>query len=357
MVEMTSAGQVFQGTLAAVMPNRVFHLIYFVTARCNARCKMCFYLEQIKLANKNLVNELTTNEVNKLASTIGHVPYLSLSGGEPFLRRDIYQIIDSLVSSATPLLVSIPTNCAYPERVEDTARRLSIAHPNTQFDIQLSLDGPEKLHDEIRQVPGLYRRLIETHQRLIELQKTAKNLGTKIVITYSTFNQTEVGDLLDHISNELPVDRVILAKAHGNCAPETKDGMDMELFRRLLIRAEQINSQNAHRRKLIGKLTLGIKSGKEKLRERFERESNLGKYCGAGEKLVVLGETGTVYPCEILDRPLGNIRDHNYNLHQTLNSAMPDMKKQGVITQCHCDWGCAQNIAVVTSPRFWRHIL
>ena len=342
-----------RGLYAAAAPARLFQLIFFVTARCNARCKMCFYLDQIEQANNNLTNELTLKEIENLAGNLGHVPYLSLSGGEPFLRRDLFELVDAMVSATKPLMVSIPTNGAYPERVEAVISRLAKLHSETQFDIQLSLDGPEHIHDEIRQVPGLYKRLFDTHHRLRALQKELANLGIKVVTTYSTFNQDHVSQLLDQIEQDFPADRVILAKAHGNCSPETKDGLNLNVFRRLLKRVETINSKTADQRTLISNMSLRIKRGKEKIRQRFEQNADLGKFCGAGRKLVVLGETGVVFPCEILDRPLGNIRNYDFDLYNVLNATMPELEKQNTIRECHCDWGCAQNIAVVSSPRFW----
>jgi MoaA/NifB/PqqE/SkfB family radical SAM enzyme len=345
------------GAYAAVAPHRLFQLVFFVTARCNARCKMCFYLEAIEQANRNLPNELSLDEIRTLAAKLGHLPYLSLSGGEPFLRRDLADVVDALVTLTRPVLVSIPTNAAYPDRVDAAMRGLTERHPLTQFDIQLSLDGVGATHDEVRQVPGLFERLMETHARLDKLRAERGNFGVKIVITYSTFNQHQVAALLDYIEANMPADRVILAKAHGNCAPEAKDGLDLELFSQLLTRAEAINAANAPRRNLLSDVNLRIKKGKEKLRQRFEREADLGRFCGAGRKIAVLGETGTVYPCEVLDRPAGNVRDFGLDLHATLAHGMAPLYADGTIQRCHCDWGCAQNIAVVTSPRFWPNLV
>ena len=347
---MTTVNSMLRTIYAAYSPGRLFQLNIFVTARCNARCKMCFYLDAIERANENLSNELTLKEYEKLSRTIGPIPYLAFSGGEPFLRRDLFDIIDLLVSASRPLLVSIPTNGAYGLRVKEVTQRLAVKHPETQFDIQLSLDGPEKIHDEVRQVPGLYRRLVDCHSKLYKLREDLTNVGIKIVVTYSKFNQSYVGVLLDQLEHTFYADRIILAKVHGDCPQEAKDGLDLNHFSSLLRKAEKINNQNAAKRRMANTIALRIKRGKELLRERFEESRNLGRYCGAGRKIAVLAEDGMVFPCEVLEQPLGNIRNSNFNIHAIIKAGMQPLEKAGIIKTCHCDWGCAQNIAVVTSP-------
>jgi len=59
-------------------------LIFFVTSRCNARCPFCLYYEQVSnpVAAKE---ELTVDEVNRIAAHYGTLHYLGISGGEPSL--------------------------------------------------------------------------------------------------------------------------------------------------------------------------------------------------------------------------------------------------------------------------------
>jgi len=342
---------------AAVAPHRLFQLNYFVTARCNARCRMCFYLDAIEKANENLDRELRIDEIRRIAAGLGHVPYLALSGGEPFLRRDLFDLLDALAEGVRPVMVSLPTNGAYPDRVEAVIGAVAGRHPATQFDVQLSLDGPEAVHDSVRRVPGLFRRLQDTYGRVRALQERARNVGLKIVITYSTFNQDHVGELLDHLADHMPADRVILAKVHGNCVEDARNGLDLGCFRQLLRRADALNRSGQARRSMVTSLGLRVKRGKERLRGRFDREQDLGRFCGSGRKLAVLTETGDVYPCEVLDRRLGNVRDFDYDLPRLLEVGMAPLDREGVIKSCHCDWGCAQNIAMISSVRFWPSLI
>jgi radical SAM protein with 4Fe4S-binding SPASM domain len=87
--------------------------------------------------------------------------------------------------------------------------------------------------------------------------------------------------------------------------------------------------------------------------------------CVAGRKLIVLSETGEVRPCEILDRPMGNIRDHNYNMSALLARKKNNELRDWIVSsQCRCSFECALGANVVwnwsTYPRLalaaWRNI-
>ncbi|MCH2663714.1 hypothetical protein MK139_05180, partial [bacterium] len=71
-------------------------LIFFVTSRCNARCDFCLYYDQITnpVAKER---ELTIPEVEKIARNYGNLHYLGLSGGEPFVRKDLEQICQAFI--------------------------------------------------------------------------------------------------------------------------------------------------------------------------------------------------------------------------------------------------------------------
>tara|TARA_S200000501_G_scaffold374914_1_gene425582 strand:+ start:585 stop:1652 length:1068 start_codon:yes stop_codon:yes gene_type:complete len=330
----------------------IFHLIYFVTARCNARCKFCFYLDNIELANQNLSKELKIDEIKQIFKFAGYIPYISLSGGEPFLRNDLDEIIRIIIKYSKPLMISIPTNGSYPEKIEKKLNNLLNDHSETEINIQLSIDAPEKKHDEIRQIPGLFSKMIETNSVVKKLSTKYKNLSTKIVITYSTFNQDEVEELIDFSKKNFFFNRMILSKVHGNA--KGKSGLDFSHFKKLLSKVDEINKEKNNNRSLITKLSLLVKKTKEKIRSDFEKDKNLGKYCNASKKIVVLSEYGDVYPCEVLSTKLGNVKNYNYNLKSLLAlNSNEFIKSNNIKSSCHCDWGCAQNVALVSNKKLW----
>ena len=104
---------------------------------------------------------------------------------------------------------------------------------------------------------------------------------------------------------------------------------------------------------MIGNLSVRVKNRKEEVRDQIDRDRSLGQFCNAGNKIIVIGETGDVYPCEVLDFKMGNLRDYDLSLHRLMDEHYGRFTEAHPPKECHCDWGCAQNIALVTNPRFW----
>src|SRR6266404_9270191 len=69
---------------------RLGTVILFVTSRCNSFCRTCFYHEEL-----NRPGDMTFAQIEKVSRTMLPITDLWLSGGEPTLRRDISEIIDT----------------------------------------------------------------------------------------------------------------------------------------------------------------------------------------------------------------------------------------------------------------------
>src|SRR5438128_1500311 len=91
---------------------RLGTVILFVTSRCNAFCKTCFYHEEL-----NHPGDMTFEQIEKISQTMPPVTDLWLSGGEPTLRRDVSQIIDTFVRNNGVDRIIIPTNGLIKARV------------------------------------------------------------------------------------------------------------------------------------------------------------------------------------------------------------------------------------------------
>ena len=337
----------------AAFGQKPFHLIFFVTARCNARCQMCFYLDQIENSNANLHKELTTDEIRQIFQRLGPIPYVSLSGGEPFLRKDLPEITDAIANYCDPLSLSIPSNCSSPERMERLYDGICERYPNVQFEAHVSLDGVGDVHDGIRKIPGLFDKVLSALKRLKELRQKHKNLRTRIVATYSAFNARETEELIEYASSRLYFDRFILTWAHGNTPDEAKYGLDINEYHATLQKVEKLNSDRIHMQGANLRLARRVKAAKERMREKWDREKSLGQFCNAGKRIVVVSEQGEVYPCEQILYSLGNVRDNDYDVAATAASSLDGFHSKYPPNKCHCEWGCGQNVGIVTSPKLW----
>ncbi len=322
------------------------NLIFFVTSACACRCRFCFYLDRIR--DHDPARELSVEEIETFARSYGPMRILSISGGEPFLRPDLDRILEIFAVYGRPRVIDLPTSGIQPEEMERVLGKFCRAHPGILVNLQISVDGPPAVHEEIRGVPGLYAKARESARRAERLAVALPNLKRAIVTVFSLHNRAAIGEYLERVERDYPFDRLIIT-------PEVKEtsifpnALEKE-FQAARDRAGAINRR-------IGREGISVLYGcfgraLAEFRSRINRRRRLGKFCGAGEKMLVLDQEGGVYPCEPLWYGLGNIRDHECRIEGVLNSARA-RDFRAVRSTCHCDWSCAQVNALLGNPRLW----
>jgi len=158
-----------------------------VISACNLRCKHCYFDDKSeKLYNSQ--NDLNKDEIIRLTNVFvknfGIVNY-SITGGEPLLRKDIFEIIKIIKDSNG--ILSLQTNGTLITKA--VAEKLSLLlNPNTDF-IQVSLDGLEKTHDSIRG-KGNFKKAINGIKLMINL-----GINVNVNCTPISKNKNELVDL------------------------------------------------------------------------------------------------------------------------------------------------------------------
>lgn len=100
--------------------------------KCNLRCTYCMPEHGIPLSPAKEL--MTAEEISKFAEIfVGFgVKKIRLTGGEPFLRKDFSNIIESL--SALPVEISITTNGILLDRNLEFLKKLGVNHLNFSLD-------------------------------------------------------------------------------------------------------------------------------------------------------------------------------------------------------------------------------
>jgi heme d1 biosynthesis radical SAM protein NirJ len=122
-------------------------VIWNLVRRCNLTCKHCYSIS----ADKDFAGELDTAAVFKVMDDLkaAHVPVLILSGGEPLLRPDIFDIARR--AKAMGFYVGLSSNGT----LVNDANVAAIAE--TGFDyVGISLDGLRTTHDRFRRKEGAF---------------------------------------------------------------------------------------------------------------------------------------------------------------------------------------------------------
>jgi len=200
------------------------YFVYFVTENCNAFCKHCLLGQR----TERVTDELTIDEIEKVSASMGDMLFFTPTGGEPFLRRDLPEIVKIFHINNHALNVGIPTNGSLTARVLRSVKTMLDENPDLDLHIDVSIDGLPELHDEIRGVPGLFNRAIETYQQLRELEHHYPRFSTCIQVTVSSFNQHQLLDLYDYLKRDVGVNTVFSLLTRGEPSDPVAKDIDIE---------------------------------------------------------------------------------------------------------------------------------
>ena len=329
------------------------YAVFFVTGKCNARCKMCFYKDSMDKSAAG-GNELTVEEYEKICGSMKPVSIAGISGGEPFLRNDLSEIVKIIYNHCRPLVLDLPTNGFFTDSVLRQAQDIAKNCPEMIVDLQLSIDGPENVHDEIRGIPGGFARMKETYRRLAAIKKDYPNLRLKACIVYSHYNEKYIEELFNLLSTDFSeFDRIVFSVVHGSVSDKEAASFDWNNYFRLCdklnMTAGRVKNFDLH-----SIFTVALRRAKNKFLKHVLKTKDMYKKCGAGKRVIAINETGEVFPCEPLWVSVGNLRECGYDMDKILRSQrMRDFQKSCVEKKCNCHWGLPMSTALLYSPRYY----
>jgi radical SAM protein with 4Fe4S-binding SPASM domain len=263
-----------------------------LTRGCNLRCRHCF-----NSSEKVLPGELTFDEICQLVQKIIHSQderisdkTLVLSGGEPFLRRDIFDIIDYVNGSGYCAEILTNGTRVGPDIVEELRHR--------DVKIRVSLDGCTPHTHEWMRGRGTF---IRTVQAISELRDAGINVG--ITTAISSHNCHEIDKMLkfvDSLNVEffqfIIVNR--LGRAISSNVTAHSDSDVYQTFYRII--KERPGFRDAMRDSTLGNVIACNTSGL------------FFHHCGLGiQKNFYVQADGDIFPCRATILPefrLGNVR-------------------------------------------------
>ena len=140
-------------------------LTYTVTFTCNARCIMC---DSWKIESSD---DLSIDELDRIFSQLPTLDAVRLTGGEPFVRRDMVEIAGLVKRRLKPLVLHVTTNGFLTDRIvkfcEERPRDLPLH-------LLVSVDGVEHKHNEIRGRENAWKTATATLSALARRRKELK---------------------------------------------------------------------------------------------------------------------------------------------------------------------------------------
>jgi radical SAM protein with 4Fe4S-binding SPASM domain len=162
-----------------------FNALYELTLRCNMHCLHCG-----SSAGDKRVKELATKEWLKVSKDLAEVrcKNITLLGGEPFLRKDWYEISKEIRDYGLKLTI-ISNGSLINEEIISKLRDLDV------YTVAISLDGASsKTHDNIRQISGSFEKC----KQVISMLKEAE-INTSVITTLNKINFEDLPSLRDFL--------------------------------------------------------------------------------------------------------------------------------------------------------------
>jgi len=319
------------------------YITIFITSKCNCRCPFCFYWKAIEETNKN--NELTKEELRVLSKNIKNPLVLSLTGGEPYLRVDIFEIVENFLKNSSPMYLSIPTNGSFPDKVKKMIEHVFCIKPDVNFRVNLSLDAIGEEHDNIRQYKGLFSKVEETYN-IISPLRTKYRLFIDVNTVLSAYTKDTIKETVNYIYNKFDFDNINFTLVRGDPKDPEAKKVSCKDYQEV---SDLVNSLKKNREtRQYSRLSRASSYLKTKYIEQTILENKMIVPCVAGRKLITIKENGDVYPCELLLKKMGSLREFNYNIKRLLKShKAKNVLKHIKETKCFCTFECAAMANVI----------
>ena len=273
---------------SSYLSKNLLYCSWQVTYRCNFRCSFCGYWKMKTRKEEELSVSDFALGARKLRK-IGPM-FVSLSGGEPLIRRDLPEIVNAVSSYHFPFITSNGW-LVTPEK----AKRLFQAG---LMGAVVSLDfDDEKKHDENRGKEGAFKRAVEAVQCFVEAKN---NKFQKVNITAMLLKENidEIEKLII-FAKKLGAEFTLQPYAHIKT-----DGLEDAMTSDHTITQEV----SAHLLKLKRKYP-NFKSTPEYLRRYDDFFQGGIDGCQAGRLFFNIDQKGDIAKCvEDLKNPVGNIR-------------------------------------------------
>jgi MoaA/NifB/PqqE/SkfB family radical SAM enzyme len=334
------------------------YVVLFVTERCTANCLHCLLGPEDRPGREG---ELTLEEYEAISRGMGEILFLLPTGGEPFLRQDLPRIVEIFRRNNRVRNTGIPTNGSMPGRVVEGVEQILDLCPGMDLGIDVSFDGVGPEHDRLRGTPGLFEKAVETYRRLEELRERRPDFNLNVAVTVSALNQHRLDELYRFLSEELHVRCINPLLVRGTPRDPAAAGVDPERYEAFVgLLGEEIRQGRLEGYSRFGfsGLINAMKNVRQQVIGKIIKDNEQQVPCYAASLSCVIGSRGEVYPCELLDRKLGSLREEGLDFQRIWRSGQAAAVRDHINnTGCFCTYECFLTNSIIFNPRMIPRLL
>ena len=279
-----------------------FGVLYEVTHRCNLGCEHCYLTEGPVGRPKPTREELSLEEIRRVLDELAEVGtlFLTLSGGEVFMRRDFLEIVAHARSRGFSVTVFTTGTLLTPE----TAAELADLHP-LSVEVSIYSARPE-IHDRVTRIPG-------SHGRSLRALRLLKERGVVILIKSPLMNLNSgeyhgIVALAEELGAGYSFDPLLIPRRDGNAAP-VKLSLDQKQLRAFF--ADPVLA-----RELSQPVMCLPQKGEE--------------ICASGRRTCLISPYGDLFPCGVHPIPAGNLGEKSFHEIWTGSPLLKDLRTKTV---------------------------
>jgi radical SAM protein with 4Fe4S-binding SPASM domain len=276
--------------------------------------------------------------------------YIRFSGGEPFIRKDLFDITSLFTRKCQPSYIGIPTNGFYTKAILNFSER--VASLDTRIEIGISIDDLGEYHDKIRGPQNLFNIAINTFKELKKIKPKVPNLGIGFITTVMKSNKDRVLQLFDYLK-DLDPDSIACNIIRDDTKIKEEKEIDQDVCKQFSNLCDDYNTEKVKQNSnLFNKLRQTKTLYAHEIRSKTVETNEYQIPCVAGNKIIVMYSEGEVHPCETLGYEIGNIRDYNYNMRDLLQSDRAKAIREKIIKgHCFCTHECFTTASITFSKK------
>ena len=336
--EMTLGGEM-------LLQPKPINLAMAVTTRCNSRCKTCNIWETPPV-------DISLATIESLCKELGQsLIWVTLTGGEPFIRNDLNQVVETVIKYCRPKFLNIATNGILTGQIE--ALMPDIVHicqmNKTVLTINLSIDEIEENYSSLRCDDG-FAKICASREYL---RRFPVRVGVNIAI--SKYNASRFKTIYHFIEDKIAPDMIVAERATARKAFFLSNEDRLEPDDALYFSNLQFLRERKGGRGLVNKIVTHM-------RNRYYREmlnKNFRRQCYALKSSVEIMPNGDVISCCERGLVIGNLHDSSF---EQIWHSKPAMQAREWIAQgCHCSaispyyTSCYHFLR--WAPRIWKKII
>lgn len=163
-------------------------VVWNIGRRCNLKCVHCYSQSE----NREYENELTTEEAKGVLKDIAEFgsPVILFSGGEPLLRKDLFELIAYAKEQGLRAVISTNGTLITKERAVEL-KDFGLSY------VGISMDGLKDIHDKFRGVQGAFDMALKGIRNCIEAE-----IKVGLRFTINKRNATDIPGIFDLIEKE-----------------------------------------------------------------------------------------------------------------------------------------------------------